>query len=261
MRRSSAPPQRGRAQRLKTDPASRRRRAGELFEGARVDGLHAAAVGLTGDGARRQGAERLQSAGIPPRATDVKSKDQACAVNDERRVRVGIDDGCLPCASLQPLTFGILLGEFDLGDGDEQFGASLEIRRLEQGLFLCRAVRRHHRQRIDQGFVRRLVDAFPVGLQLVCLHEGAQRRENRLAVDRSFAFARDKIVDERRVGDAALPVFRFYRQFIFDAETRDAGELDQIAAVAALGELRDAAEAADFEKRRLLGGSGTLSQV
>jgi hypothetical protein len=43
------------------------------------------------------------------------------------------------------LAFGVFLGEFDLGDRDEDFRARLEIRRLEERLLYRRAIRRHHR--------------------------------------------------------------------------------------------------------------------
>ena len=136
---------------------------------------------------------------------------------------------------------------------DQDFGAGLQVGRFQQRLLFRRAIGRHHRQRIDQRLVRRLLDAVPVGLQLVGLEEGAQRRQQRLAVDRVLALARDEIVGERRVGDAALAIGRRDRQLLLDAEARDAGELEQIAAVAALGELGDAADAADLVERRLVG--------
>ena len=82
--------------------------------------------------------------------------------------------------------------------------------------FSAGAVRRHHRQRVDQRLVRRLVDAVPVGLEIVGLEEVAQRREQRLAVDRVLALARDEVVGERRKGDAALPVGGLDRQFVLD---------------------------------------------
>ena len=104
--------------------------------------------------------------------------------------------------------------------------------------------------------VRRALDALPVGLEIVGLEERRQRFEHRLAVDLVLALARDEIVGERLVGDAALAIGGRDLELLLDAEARDAGELQQIAAVAGLGELGDAADAADLEQRRLVLGAG-----
>ncbi len=93
---------------------------------------------------------------------------------------------------------GGLLGELHLGDGDQDFGAGLEVRRLQQRLLLGGAVGRHHRQRVDQRLVGRALDALPVGLEIVGLEESGQRFEQRLAVDLVLALAGDEIVGERR---------------------------------------------------------------
>ena len=121
------------------------------------------------------------------------------------------------------LAFGVFLGEFDLGDGDQDFGARLQVGRFQQRLLFRRAVGRHHRQRIDQRFIGGLFDTFPVGLEIVGLEKIGQRGEQRVAVDRILALARDEIVSERRISDAALPVLCRDLELLFDAEARNTG--------------------------------------
>src|SRR6202023_902926 len=70
------------------------------------------------------------------------------------------------------LALGRAPGELDLGDGDQDLGAGLEIGRLQHGLLLGRAIGRHHGERIDQRLVGRALDAVPVGLEVVRLEEG-----------------------------------------------------------------------------------------
>ena len=48
---------------------------------------------------------------------------------------------------------------------------------VKQRLLFRRAIRRHHRQRVDQSLVRSLLDALPIGLEIVGLEEAAQRRQ------------------------------------------------------------------------------------
>src|SRR5580693_1021165 len=65
----------------------------------------------------------------------------------------------------------LALGKLDLGDGDQNLGAGFQIRRLQHGLFLGGVVRRHHRQRVHQSFVGRVLDALPIRLEVVGLEE------------------------------------------------------------------------------------------
>src|SRR5262249_26948968 len=96
-----------------------------------------------------------------------------------------------------------------------------------------------------------VLDPFPIGLEVVRLEEVGERAQQGLAVDLVLALARGEVVDERLVGDAALPVGRADGKLFLEAKTGDTGELDQITAVAALGELGDAPDAADAEQMRL----------
>ena len=100
----------------------------------------------------------------------------------------------------------VVLGQLDLGHRDQDFGAGLEVGRLQQRLLLGGAVGRHHRQRVDQRLVRRVLDALPIGLEVVGLEERRQRPQQALAIDLVLALAGDEIVGERRIGHAALPV-------------------------------------------------------
>src|SRR6202035_3736738 len=63
------------------------------------------------------------------------------------------------------------LGEVDLVDRHENLGSGLEVWGLEQSLLLGRAIGGHHRQRIDQRLVGRVLDPLPVGLQVVGAQE------------------------------------------------------------------------------------------
>ena len=151
----------------------------------------------------------------------------------------------------------LALGKLDLGHRDQDFGAGLQVRRFQQRLLLGRAIGRHHRERVDQRLVRRVLDAVPVGLQIIGLAGNSDsERSNCLRSTCVLALARDEIVGERRIGDAALPVGGRDLQFLLDAEARNAGELQQIAAIAALGDLGDASDAADLEQIRLVLRSG-----
>ena len=103
-------------------------------------------------------------------------------------------------------------------------------------------------------------------LRLLALRKSRSASEQRRAVDLLLALARDEIVGERRVGDAALAIGGRDAEFFLDAEARDAGELEQIAAVAGFGELGDAADAADLEQLRLVrraacAGSGWIMPI
>ena len=64
---------------------------------------------------------------------------------------------------------GCSFGEFDFGDSDQNLGARLEVRCLEQCLLLDGPIGRHHREGVDQSFVGRFLDAFPIGLEVVRL--------------------------------------------------------------------------------------------
>ena len=94
------------------------------------------------------------------------------------------------------LPASVLLGELDLGHRDQHLGAGLEIRRLEQCLFLGHAVGRHHGERVDQRLVRGILDALPVGLEIVGLEKILERLQQALAVDRVLALARREVVAE-----------------------------------------------------------------
>src|SRR5262249_60905658 len=103
----------------------------------------------------------------------------------------------------------------------------------------------HDREPVDKSCIGRVFDALPVGLEIVSFEEFGQCAQQRLAVDLFLALAGNEIVDERPITDAALPIERADRQFFLNAKASNAAELDQITAVPALGELGDAAEAAD----------------
>src|SRR5262245_64118907 len=64
------------------------------------------------------------------------------------------------------------------------------------------------------------------------------------AVDRVLTLAGGEVVDEVVIAYAALAVGGRHDQLFDNAKARDAGELDQIAPVARLGELGDAADTA-----------------
>ena len=85
------------------------------------------------------------------------------------------------------LAGSLALGEFDLGHCNEDFGAGLQIRRLEHGLLLGRGIRRHHGERIHQRLVGRFLDAVPIGLEIIGLEESRKRAQDRFAVDLLFA--------------------------------------------------------------------------
>src|SRR5206468_11498955 len=59
--------------------------------------------------------------------------------------------------------------------------------------------------------------------------------------------------------DTTLPIECQYRGFMHDAEACNAGQFDEIAPVASLGELRDAADAADLVQVRLIVRAGMCS--
>ena len=114
-------------------------------------------------------------------------------------------------------------GQLDLRDRDEHLGARLEIRRLEQRLFLAHAERAHHAQRVDERLVGRLLDA----LQSTCtsrrVDEVAQRLDDAGAVDLVLAGARREIGGEGLEVDAAAGGYGVdRRQLLLDAEARDA---------------------------------------
>ncbi len=72
----------------------------------------------------------------------------------------------------------------------------------------------------------------------------------------SSPLARHEIVGERVIVHLALAIGRQHRRLAHDAEARDAGQFEQIASVAGLGELGDAAGAADLVEVRLFVRAG-----
>src|SRR3979490_2489689 len=136
--------------------------------------------------------------------------------------------------------------------GPPEKQAMLEAPDLKHRLLFRWAIGRHHRQRVDQRLVRRAFDPFPVDLEIVGFEKISQHLEQRFAVDRFFALARGEIVDVGEIIHLALPI-RGQRGNLLDAtEARDTGELQNVAAVAGLGELSDAPDAADAKQRRLV---------
>ena len=93
-------------------------------------------------------------------------------------------------------------------------------------------------------------------LRSLALRKSDSALQQALAVDVVLALAGGEIVDEGRVGHAALPVGRRHVELLLDAEADDAGELEEVAAVAGLGELGDAADAADLVEIGLVFGPG-----
>ena len=128
----------------------------------------------------------------------------------------------------------------------EHLGARLEIGRLEQGLLLARPERAHHAQRVDEGLVRRLVDALPIDPHVGGLDEIAQGRDTPARSTASSPARATKSAAIRLEAHPALTIGRRRRKLLLDREPRDADERDEIAAVAGLGELRDAARAPDL---------------
>ncbi len=147
-----------------------------------------------------------------------------------------------------------LLRKLDFGDRYQDLGAGLEVGCLQQRLFLRRSVWRHHCQRVNQGLVGRILDAVPIRLEIVRLEEIGERVQQARAVDLILALASGEIVDEWRVGDAALAIERGDVKLLLDAEAGNPGKLQQIPPVAGLGDLGDASDAADFEQVRLVVG-------
>jgi len=139
-------------------------------------------------------------------------------------------------------TAGTLLCEFDLGHGDQDFGAGLEIGRFQQGLFL-RLPKAHHGERVDQ----RLIGAFSIPCQSALSLLAFRKPERARNSLRDRLCLRPCVPRNRRrieVAHAALPVGRRYFQLILDAKARYARELHQIAAVTTFGQLRDASDTA-----------------
>src|SRR6202042_2830506 len=98
----------------------------------------------------------------------------------------------------------------------------------------------------------RAFDALPIGLEIVGLEKRRERAQQRLAVHLVLALARGKIVDERMIAYPALAVGCRDIEFLLDPIARDAGQLNEIAAIATLGELRHAPDTADAEQIRLV---------
>ena len=86
--------------------------------------------------------------------------------------------------------------EFEFGHRDEHIRAAFKILGLKQSLLFLGAERAHHRQRIDERLIRRLVNALPVELQIVCLCEAAQGAQQSVAIDKILAGARAEVDGE-----------------------------------------------------------------
>ena len=141
------------------------------------------------------------------------------------------------------------LREIELREGDQNFGAGFKVDRLQQRLFFPRSERTHHRERIDQSFRWRGVDARPVHLQFRGLREFPQHVGHAGSVDRVLAGPRLQIVGivaEGDVGGAERRVPSHFRQHLEPAHSR---QRDDVASVARLVEMREAADAANLVNR------------
>lgn len=101
------------------------------------------------------------------------------------------------------------------------------------------------------------MNVVPVNLEAIDGNRGAQRIDQALAVDLLFTGTRGEIDGEGFGRDTALAVGRrdgFLRQ---DLETRDAGELDEVAPIACLGELGETPTQPTWNRRGIVSFSSS----
>src|SRR5947208_1049701 len=113
---------------------------------------------------------------------------------------------------------GCLLGQLDLRHRNQDFSARLKIGCFQQRLLLRAAIGRHHGERVDERLVGRILDALPIGLEIVGLEKIGKRAQQRLSIDLLLTLTRGKVANEWRIGHATLTKWGVYFELLLDAE-------------------------------------------